>query len=697
MQAIDNSSSVQQISSKIDAAKTYNESSKSFAKFREKLGDSAAKSAEKISTQLDKAKEFQKRYLREPPTSMDNLLGFLGQTKGKGSETLKYLKRKVLEVAAKIEPDLKGIIKDETIKVLGCSDEQTYVGVSPQSLRLNPLPLRPQQEGIYIPIQSVDFFENLKNSPTTTIGKVYYEKPSPSGDDIFKPFGGKENFPMNKQLYELLTSSNQNRSMEQYLGKNYTGVSGLPLFDVQYTNQNSFGVTGDYFRVLLLDRTDPTQTSQKPINNVKEMISDYFDTIELIDPVTIGSQIVNLISGAVDIKAELGSGEIENQSKFFLIAQRILGLCFDSRREIDVSGISKIAELDGVDESFYEFTEVDLRNIDNNISNIKRGIVEFVDCNNIQLPVNADTIVNELVQFRETLSAQTVEQRVNTLNQITETLLQNPDWKIFLPSNLNVQVSLDTQVIKKLPLAIAAGVLTPKVLLPVFTLLSVLQSGATYTYNQAVTSANTFISSATTLGNQGSNIITSGTDFLKKWKTFSIEIISKINNKFLEVLYNELKKDIINIIGLIIKDIEKSKRKKNLTTILRLVGLLVLVGQLIVDYRKCKSLLDNILNILNLINTFGSGQNRIPLPLLLMAKFLPGTSAERAHLNVIEELQANGIPTGTLPDGSPNFMLAYSLAMNRGQEKEKSENSTINAIGINPVGGPPIQIFGLPR
>jgi len=120
------------------------------------------------------------------------------------------------------------------------------------------------------------------------------------------------------------------------------------------------------------------------------------------------------------------------------------------------------------------------------------------------------------------------------------------------------------------------------------------------------------------------------------------------------------------------------------------------VGQLIVDYRKCKSLLDNILSILNLINTFGSGQNRIPLPLLLMSKFLPGTSPERAYINVIEELQASGVPTGTLPDGSPNFMLLYNLATHKGIEKEKSQNATLNAVGVSPVAGL-VQIYGLPR
>ena len=694
MQAIDNSSSVQEISKKIESAKTYNDVSKSVSKLKSSLGNSASEAASAISTQLDKIKDLQKRYLREPPTSMDNLLGFLGQTKGKGGETMKYLKRKVLEVATKIEPDMVNIMKEETIKALGCSQEQTYPAVSAASLQLQPLPLRPQQEGIYIPIQSIDFFSNLKNSPESSVGKVYYEKPEPSGDNSFKPFGGIENFPMNKQLFQVMDSGNAGRAMSQIIGKNYTGKSGLPLFDLQYTTQNSFGVDGNYFRVLLLDRTDPANPNPNtnPINKVGEMISDYYSTINLVDPVDIGAQITNLISGAMNIKAEVGAGELNNQSKFFLIAQRILGLCFDNRREIDVSGISKIAELDGVDESFFELTEVDLRNIEIEINNVQMGVVEFEDCGNVKLPVNTDVLIDELIEFRNSLSAQTVEQKVAALEQLTETLAQNPEWKLYLPSNVNVQASIDTSIIKKIPLAVAAGVFTPKVLLPVFTLMSVIQSGATFTYNQAVTSANTFIQSGNTLGAEGSNIVTSGADFLKKWKTFSIQVISRINEKFLEVLFEELKKDIVNIIALIIRDIQKSSKNKQLAMVLRLVGLLIAVGQLIADYRKCKSLLDNILSILNLINTFGSGQNTIPAPLLLMSKFLPGTSPERAFINTLEELQALGIPTGVLPDGSPNLMALFNLATHKGQDKENSENGKLQAIGISALG--PVQIFG---
>lgn len=693
MQSLSNSSSAQQISSKINAAKTYNEVSKSSAQQKKSLGDSASEAANKISTQLNKIRDQQKRFQREPPTSLDTLLNFLGQTKGNGSDTLKYLKRKTLEVAAKIEPKMSEILKEETINALGCSQEQTYKGVSVESLRLQPLPLRPQQEGIYIPVQSIDFFSNLKNSPESPFGQVYYEKAEPSGDNIFKPFGGVENFPMNKELYQLMDGSNAGRAMSQILGKDYTGKSGKPLFDIQYTEQNSFGVTGNYYRVLLLDRTDPSQPSATTLNKVGEMISDYYSTINLIDPVDIGAQIVNLISGALNIKAQLGSGELDNQSKFFLIAQRILGLCFDNRREIDVSGISKIAELDGVDDSFFELTEVDLRNIEIAISNVQNGIIEFVDCDNVKVPVNTDVLVDELILFRDTLSGQTEEEKVTSLETITDTLLQNPELRLSIPSNLNLQVSLDKSIIKKLPLAVAAGVLTPKVLLPIYTLLSVIQSGATYTYNQQVTSANTFINSGNTVGQQGSNIVTSGLDFLKIWKTFAIQIISRINAEFIKVLYEELKKDIVLLISLIVRDIEKSKKGKKIATVLRLVGILIAVSQLISDYRRCKNLLDNILGILNLINGFGGGGG-LPLPLLLASRFLPGTSPERAFINTIEGLQAAGIPTGTLPDGSPNLMLLYNLATQRGIEKEKAENNTLDAQVVIPGIGP-LPVFGV--
>lgn len=682
---LDINSTQQSIQSKIDSYKTYREVSTSEKGLLGKLGNSTSEATSQISSQLDKVSEFQKRFQRNPPNSMDQLLGFLGQTQGNGSTTLKYLRTKILEAAAKIEPKISGILKEETIKALGCSIEQTYNGISSESLSFQPIPLRPQQEGIYIPVNSIDFFSNLKQSPESNFGKVYYEKPDPSADTIFRPYGGPEPFPMNKQLFNLMTSDNAGRSFSQINGKNYLGKSGQNLFDVQYTNTNSFGVTGDYYRVFLINREDELGNIT---NNVGEFISDYYSTIKLVDSVDIGAQLVNIISGAININTQVGFGELNNQYRFGLIVQRILGLCFDDRREIDVSGVAKVAELDGVDDSFFELNEIDLRNIDVEISNVQNGIMEFEDCDNIKLPVDSEVLIDQLINFRNTESGDTIDSQVETLGEIIDSISDNPNWSLTSPANLNVKVSIDKNVIKKIPLAVAAAILNPKNLLPLYTLLSVVQSGSTFTYNQSVTEINTTTESVTSFGNQGdnlgaqgSNIVNSGEDFLKKYKTFAIQVISQINAEFLQVLYEILKKDIVNLVSAIIGDISKSKLLKKYAIILRLAQLALIVSQLVNDYRRCKSLLDNILLLLSLSGQLGKpGRTEIPLPLLALSNLLPGFSPERASINAIELLQGLGIPTGTLPDGSPNLMLLYNLVTNKANDKEQSENGKVEVV-----------------
>jgi hypothetical protein len=470
------------------------------------------------------------------------------------------------------------------------------------------------------------------------------------------------------------------------------GVSGQDLFNIEYTELDNNQQTGPWFKVDLAPRASG-------INNVGEFISDYYSTIKLVDTVDIGAQIVNIISGAVSMNLQVGYGQLDEQSKFDLLIQRILGLCFDSRREIDVSGVSKVAELDGVDDSFYELTEIDLRNIEVKINNIQNGVMEFIDCDNVKVPVDTEVLISQLIDFRDTLTGQTVEQQVATLETIVDSISQNPDWRATIPNNFNASVSINTNVIKKIPLAVAASVLSPKVLLPLYTLLSVVQSGATYTYNQAVTSANTATNSVNTtidnignaganIGQAGSNIVTNGADFLKVYKTFSIQVISKVNAEFLRVLFEILKKDIVNLVGSIIADVSKSHLTKKYAMILRLIQIALIVAQLISDYRKCKNLLDNILLLLSLIGQAVGGGQTIPLPLLALSGALPGISAEQMTINTIQILQSIGVPTGALPDGSPNLMLQFNLASNKGIVSNITEEGKVEGIGISgPITG----------
>jgi hypothetical protein len=316
MAPLDISSTKESIQDKIEAFKTYLDVSTSAKDLIKSAANSSSESTSQLASQLDKIKDQQKRYLRDPPNSMTQILGFLGQTKGTGSATSTYIRKKLLEVATLIEPKLAVIVKEETIKALGCSVEQTYNGFSPTSLESQPLSLQPQQNGIYIPVSSIDLFSNLKQSPETNFGKIFYESQQPSADNRFRPYGGDVAFPMNKQLYELMTSDNQGRSYSQINGKNYLGKSGQNLFDVQYSNTNSFGVTGDYYRVALIDRENGSGNIS---NNVGEFLSDYYSTIKLVDNVDIGATLVNILSGAISTNAQVGFGQLEQSTKFELL------------------------------------------------------------------------------------------------------------------------------------------------------------------------------------------------------------------------------------------------------------------------------------------------------------------------------------------------------------------------------------------
>ena len=92
----------------------------------------------------------------------------------------------------------------------------------------------------------------------------------------------------------------------------------------------------------------------------------------------------------------------------------------------------------------------------------------------------------------------------------------------------------------------------------------------------------------------------------------------------------------------------------------------------IFDYAKCKSLLDEIKNIIRIIDKIPAKppktkRTKIPLPLAILSDFLPGESSDKAFLYTIEYLQKIGLPTDALPDGSPNLMLLYNLATHKGR------------------------------
>ena len=112
--------------------------------------------------------------------------------------------------------------------------------------------------------------------------------------------------------------------------------------------------------------------------------------------------------------------------------------------------------------------------------------------------------------------------------------------------------------------------------------------------------------------------------------------------------------------------------------------------KLLKDFRDCKSIVDELTKILSLvlkrkISALQANPNAdVPLPLLFTARLLEGASPTRSYINTIQRMEELGIPTGPMPDGSPNEFLAAISAVIEGMDKENAENGK-SVVAVGPL------------
>jgi hypothetical protein len=615
------------LTSRIKAIDTYNEVSRSTKDLTNQQQSSLDKNQELTLSPLSNLSEQRKRYQRQVDTQLTRLLDidkmlpenrFTGKT---SSSISSFVKDSFSEALNEIKSRIPQIITDEMLKELGCSQEQTY-----DVATLN-------QQGIYIPIESIDLWGYLKEAPDSTFGKLFYEKDPVVVQDY--PFS------MNREIYKRI--ANPGLSYFNEYSKNYEGKSKQQIFDFTFLNQDGLGNTGNFLQVRLLNR-------QNSKNLVGEFISDYLNSIQIVDTKNIYLQLFEYLFGAISIERKSGVGQVENTLYFQRILQRILGLCFDSAEEIDVSGIAKVAPLDGVDESFYELTDVDLRIIDSQISNIKQGVFEFVECTTIKQPFNTNEVFNTLSQILLVDETNTAENTA-ILNQTIQSIKDKT-----LGPSFELGITIDENVINNFPQSLYSAVISPKVLLPMMIMVKSLEAVQNNNVNASVL-----------------NEVYDLQTFMRKFKRFNIEVVSRIGAEFTEILTDIVTRDITKITRKIKNNLRSEATKKKLLQTKSLLALGVIFTKIIPDYRKCKSVVDHIIEIIELSLT--NTRFDTPQSALIFAPLRPGFSDTRAMIEVIEKFQEVGIPTGPMPDGSPNLWLQSIKLQIEGVEAERTKNS----------------------
>jgi hypothetical protein len=167
-------------------------------------------------------------------------------------------------------------------------------------------------------------------------------------------------------------------------------------------------------------------------------------------------------------------------------------------------------------------------------------------------------------------------------------------------------------------------------------------------------------------------------DFMKSFRNFVVEFMRKITAIFIKELFEIIKKNIKQLVETILIDIVNEAKNKQIAMYAAIVYVLMQLAQALIDFRNCKSIIDEILKLLNL----AASQLNLGLPLFALAgaQFLGGVSDTRAFSNIVENLQKQGLPTGDLPDGSPNLMNSAIMGMIKGQNSEMAENGKVDVF-----------------
>lgn len=602
-------------------------------------GNNLSQSKSEALKQLNAMGDIKQRAQQQIKTTFDELIDLFKKSvpnpKDSKSDTIQFLIKQILLASENTKSRMNEIVIDEVLHVAGCSEEQTF---------------DPNQK-LYIEVSSIDLRELLKNSPDIDPWSLRYEK-SPVNV-------GATPFSMDRELYNRL--QNEGVSFNQEYGSNYIGESGSGIFDIKYVTSYVDGNTtiyGDFYEVTLSNRIKG--------NNVGDFLRDYYKSIDLINFEMISIEIMNMLTNVIDISGGLSISQKEAQLRMSKVLQRILGLCFDSTKEIDVQGTAKIGQLDNVDQSFFEMSPTDLKNIEIEINNMVEGVTEFTDCDNVKFPVNTESLISSLKGFRDGDENRSPAEAVDDFMKLVDDMSKDQNWSINIPSgiNLNLNVAINFDLLRIIPKAAMFSILTPKMLLGLFIVLKSVNPSFALSLN-----------------------IDGFKSFIEKFGQFLVNTMSKIASLFIEELFKLLKKNLRLLVETLLLEIVKEAKDKRAVIISSIIFILIQTISGVIDYRECKSLVDEILNLLNL----GAAVLGVSIPSFALAasSLLGGFSPTRAMAEVTQKMQELGIPTGDLPDGSPNVAMPAIFQQIKGTYLEQLKNGKVE-VWIPPLAVPPV-------
>ena len=560
-------------------------------------------------------------------------------------------------------PRVDDILYEEIIKAFNC-DLTTLVPVVGDGLN-NP---------IEIEVPEIDLLKHLFNDPASDVGKYMYEQSGLGGS--YPP--GQTPYPVNRFLRDLIYNGGTTIGGGGVPNKRTIyGKSGKPLFDMELVSTPPSIPKFHIFPYYKVDGGNPNyQSAPNPAPSSPnpaaqkftfiEWLKDYFENTRIIEFQNLIGALLEILTGFMSVRNESFSIQDMKAMEWFTnFMTNILEACDgDELVGPDTESVSHQEELFDSD-NFFDFTVEQERAMELEVNRKKNNVLTLKSCGSLDIPID-NKLVDDAVD--DILSTSVTDEKMKRFNLLLQQLSRHSAKKAGYDLGLGsitlpVEIDFKENLLKKLPQILMYSVLSPKSVLPIVLTGKIM--------------------------NQNGQLCTSLQLFAKIFKRVLIRVIKEILKEVLRYILIKVKNAILRMIRQMIKEKLSEQMKKKIRLIRKLLDILLPLINALQNAKNCQEIYNILLGILaaNMPDIpFG-----VPPFLLAAAKMRPGTSALGVFERHINKLQALGVHTGDMPDGSPNIGLLADLARFQSREEEvndngKTETVIMNGQVITPVG-----------
>lgn len=489
---------------------------------------------------------------------------------------------------------------------------------------------------------------NIKPEEFDVLDILTIDPSTSCGQIIYEPKSPDKNKQkVNRQLYDSFSGGTYT----------FTSNNSKDLFTSTWSVPNQrFEITG-----LTQGVTGATK--------VQDFIMDYYSSIEMPDAADVAktAMLLTIQGGGRCGKSKKFDASLNGIDR---LIKKLLAICGSENNKDELKNQNAVNMFDESEEDvefYFDFDDVEGIDLDDEDLRFRR-VLRFKDCYNFEIDVD-DTHIEDFVYL---IKNKDPKQAVNeTLNKVATDASEQSDGSLSISDLLN---NLLNNFILSLPKALIMAVLSAKIFLPLIMVYKIFKQMAL-------------------------NVIINIKELMKKfYKAISL-IIKDLFWIFIRAFWALVKIDLIAFVTKLVQKIIKRKYKRYLLIITSLLALLKKLSETDLDscYAIFQTILDTITGAINMRTPLN-----VPSFLLFIADSAPGYSQDRAFLNIVEKLEASGVPTGPIY-GEDNDVLSLVKSVIDGHTEEEDTNSFVKIVlkgGVlpGPTGGatiPPAIISGV--